>query len=491
MPETSAAKRQRNYREKQRSEDPDGFKKRIASYKRDLRRRKTETKEAADPQSDPVRDHPTDPVPKVESTRHSTKDLEQPKKQPKEQPKEYLVESTRHSTKDLEQPKKQSKEQPKEYLVEPDRQTSNDSSRFNRSRHSEMTTSETLPVLLAATASVLPKGSVEPARITGCEDLEQKIRERRDQMKIVDPSARAPTDGTIRAQFNRVRLLFKQMHGRTFACRDWQWTRDTKKVLKFIETNPRWTTEASRNTHRAALAAILRNMLGFEETAHIYGHETTLANHIIQKQVGENNLKGSARANYLDWESLARKVMRVPRGTIDSALTAIYTFAPPRRLADYCAIRIIVGISDDRLKALDPSGNYLSVNRHMTPGDWCFNVYKTSASLGQQIIAVHPHVVPLLKEYILRDELKDGDLLFPDYRGRPYTNFSRFVAQTFERWTGKPVSVDLLRHAFITMSLARRPTLNERRQLAWEMGHSLSVQATYEVLDPHLEPTQR
>lgn len=439
MPETGAAERQRRYREKQRSKDPEGFKERTASYKRDLRRRKAAAKST--------------------------------------EPKEPDRRSTR------ERPERLERQEP----PEPTRSRPSGESR----RKQKQKPHEVQIVMRPATPPPPPKGSVEPAKIHDCDDLEQKIRERRDRIREFDPTARAPTDRTIRASFNRVKLLYRQMFGRNFACNDWDWTRDTKRVLDFISNNERWTTEASRNTHRAALASILRNMVSFEETARIYGHETTQANKIIEKEVGENNLRGSARANYLNWEDLARKVMRVPPGTVDSALTAMYTFAPPRRLADYCAMRLVVGVTADHLKTLDPAGNYLSVDRHMTPGDFCFNVYKTSAAFGQQIIAVHPHVAPLLKQYLVRESLRDGDLLFPDYRGRPHTNFSRFVAQTFERWTGKPMSVDLLRHSFVTYALDKRPTLNERKQLAWEMAHSQAVQATYEVLDPHLEPSQR
>ena len=435
----AAAKRQRRWRERQKAKlGQDKYNQGNASYQRDLRERHSDAKRSYERHK--RRDPQQEPDPKTE------RKLEH-KPEPKPEPKPELKPE-----------------------LKPERK------------------SERRPVVRAATPPPLERGTVEPARLKGCGDLEQQIRARRDEVVKHDPEARAPTDRTISKQFDRVKVLYRKMFGRQFACRDFEWTRDTKRVLKFIAEHKLWTTEASRNCHRAALAAILRNLEGYEEVAHLYGHESTLGNRIIDQQVGENSLRGTARANYMTWEELARRVMRVPPGTADSALTAIYTFAPPRRLLDYCVMRLAV---DRDLKTLDDSANYLGLDSQMNPGDFCFNVYKTSRSLGQQIIAVHPHVVPLLKAYILRERLGDGDLLFPDFRGRPHGNFSRIVSSTFERTTGKPVSVDLLRHAYITMALDKRPTLNERKQLAWEMAHSVATQAEYEILDPALEPNQR
>ena len=334
------------------------------------------------------------------------------------------------------------------------------------------------------------RGTVDPINAASCGDIEAQIRRRRDEMRARDPQARLPTDGTIATQFSRIKLLYRHMYGRDFACRDFEWTRDTARVLEFIDSNKRWKTDSTRNCHRTALAAVLRNLEGFEDVARAYGHEVSAANRVIHQQIGENSLRGAQRQNYMTWEELVRRISQIPRGTMDSALTAIYTYAPPRRLLDYALMRVTRAAEPERL---DVAHNYVAIDAHRAPTRFVFNRYKTATSTGQQIIEASSfgqQANQILKEYIVAARLLEGDLLFGDH-GRVHTNFSRLVSTTFERWTGKGVSVDLLRHAFITHALSLRPTLNERAELARVMGHSVRTQSEYEVLDQTLEPRVR
>jgi len=441
------AQRQRAYRERERERDPEGFRRRTASYKRELRARRAERNvakdgDAADAAATRVRSTARRPTPRPTSDeRTHSKPTEPPERRRAPTPERHRARET-------------------SVRVRP------------------------------PTPPPPERGTVDPIHASSCGDVEAQIRRRRDQMRARDPEARLPTDGTIATQFSRIKLLYRHMYGREFACRDFEWTRDTARVLAFIDSNERWQTDSTRNCHRTALAAILRNLEGFEDVARAYGHEVSAANRVIHQQIGENSLRGTQRRNYMTWEELVRRISQIPRGTMDSALTAIYTYAPPRRLLDYALMRVTRAAEPERL---DTTYNYMAIDAHRAPTRFVFNRYKTATSTGQQIIEASSfgqQANQILKEYIVAARLVEGDLLFGDH-GRPHTNFSRLVSTTFERWTGKGVSVDLLRHAFITHALSLRPTLNERAELARVMGHSVRTQAEYEVIDQTLEPRVR
>lgn len=341
----------------------------------------------------------------------------------------------------------------------------------------------------AVTSSGLRGPTVPPSGAPGvpllaasCDDLEGQVRARRDQMRQLNPQGRFPTDQSIATQFARLKTLHRYMFSTNPTCGDLEWCRDTDAVLDFIREHPQWRTESSKNAHRSALAAVLRNVLTFEQETKVYSQAVTAGRAVIQKEVGENELRGNAAENYLPWDQLVQKACEAKPGSLDSAIMAIYTFIPPRRLLDYSLMLVVRAPPDP--KTLDPRRNYLVITSDGVPETFVFNRYKTASTFGQQILPVERHLVKVLKRYLERYEIPDNTPLFPHRRGGSHPNFSRVVSDVFRRHTGRSISVDLLRHAYITMYLDNRPTLNERSELARQMAHSLRQQAEYEVIQP-------
>lgn len=322
-------------------------------------------------------------------------------------------------------------------------------------------------------------GWIDVPRISGCDDLERRVRERRDEMRRLNLKRRYTTDASIAQQFARLKVMYRQMFDKETMCDDFEWARDTRRVLAFIHDNPAWKTDYTRHAYRSALAAVLRNLLGFEKESAVYSAVVKTGRATLEQQVGENKLRGTAKDNYLPWSELVEAAAKAPAGSTDAAIMAIYTFIPPRRLLDYSIMRVVRGGDAD---TLDPSDNYLVVDGDNRPQTFIFNRYKTSASFGQQVIPVQRHLADVLHRYLRKHAIREG-WLFPHRTGSPHTNFSRVVSDVFRRHTGKAVSVDLLRHAFVTMALDRRPTLNERAELARQMAHSVGTQAQYEILE--------
>jgi integrase len=315
---------------------------------------------------------------------------------------------------------------------------------------------------------------LEPGRLKGCQDLERRVRLRRDAMRELYPGRRHPTDATIRTQFTRVAVLYRKMYDRELNCREYEWTRDTARVLQFIATH--WNTESSRNAHRAALAAVLRNLDSFDPVATVYARACAAGRRIIDEEIGENTLTGRRADNYLEWDQLAQLTLAVPIGTADAALMGLYVFIPPRRLLDYSLMRI----ARRPAERLPRESNYLVLDDSGQPTQLVFNRFKTDRTFGQQVLPVTEQLANVLRPYV--HGKPDGAVLFPNTTGEPHSNFSRVVSSTFRRHTGREVTVDLLRSAFISMALGRQPTLNARKALAHQMAHSTQQQAEYQKI---------
>lgn len=82
------------------------------------------------------------------------------------------------------------------------------------------------------------------------------------------------------------------------------------------------------------------------------------------------------------------------------------------------------------------------------------------------------------------------DLLFTESNsGRPYTpsGVATYARRTLQRLFGKPCTLTLLRHSYISNMLAcGQLFIRDREQLAMEMCHSPATQAQYQRIEPRL-----
>ena len=61
----------------------------------------------------------------------------------------------------------------------------------------------------------------------------------------------------------------------------------------------------------------------------------------------------------------------------------------------------------------------------------------------------------MIIEYIETFDLEAGDLLFKTNKGRPYKNFPEIVQNVFKKYTSKPISINSLRHSYLTQTRGR------------------------------------
>lgn len=142
-------------------------------------------------------------------------------------------------------------------------------------------------------------------------------------------------------------------------------------------------------------------------------------------------------------------------------ILSVYVLIPPRRLLDYTAFKVRnVDLKND---------NYMKGNQFV------FNNYKTKSKYGQQVVKIPVKLRNIIQKWTKKHG--NDHLLFTE-RNTPLAQ-SR-LTQTLNKIFGRNLSVNMLRHIFISdRVLPDQPLLNTLESVAEDMGHSVETQMLY------------
>jgi len=134
---------------------------------------------------------------------------------------------------------------------------------------------------------------------------------------------------------------------------------------------------------------------------------------------------------------------------------------PPRRSLDYGAMKI---------RNYDPK-----TDNYYKAGKFYFNRYKTANKYGLQTLDVPKDLQVLLRKWI---KMNDTDYLLFSSNKKPLSSpqINRILNKVFD---GLHISVDMLRHIFLTDKYSNVPAIHEMEQLAKDMGHSVNMAMQY------------
>jgi len=327
----------------------------------------------------------------------------------------------------------------------------------------------------------LPEDVVKIVGQKSCADLVKKIK--------------AEGGGDKSQQVRSAGLVYEYIFNakpQSFNCKDFEWLRDVEGVIEKINNHPTWA-ESSKNTKRSHITAVLRKLKGFEAEHARAVPIITKQGKEFKEQYQSNKLSDSQAKNYLPHVELQKHLDHYPEGTAENALMSIYVDRPPRRLLDYKLMKVIRGDKNIRagnVEKLSTDYNYVVLDKQNVPKTFIFNVYKTFKNYGRQPKNIterniNKTIAKKLGTYIKDQGLTNGQYLFSKRRDHsaPVSDFSKYISQTFKKATGKGVTVNLIRHAFITHALKSKLTTAEKIKLAEEMAHSIEMQDQYKVLD--------
>ncbi len=209
---------------------------------------------------------------------------------------------------------------------------------------------------------------------------------------------------------------------------------------------------------------------------------------VLRDRAKDNVPTDRQRAGFVSYPELQRVRKRLPVGSKKRLLLSCYggCIPPLRNDLHACAIRKLECDNESARQALlqqiTPNEILLPYDRK-TPGVLILREFQTqnrenpklySRSLGDKLTTE------------LRASLKDHprQYLFVESRsGRPYTHsgFAMWARRTLQSLFGKPCTLTLLRHGYISHMLAfGQLSIRDREQLAKEMCHSPTTQMQYQ-----------
>ena len=313
----------------------------------------------------------------------------------------------------------------------------------------------------------LIKGQVDIKKVrkqANCADLLELVYQAKVKYDVNLDRPRGIKKKSVKEQLDKVLNIYKKMTGKTSDCTDFEWLKDTSKVIKFIENHVKWNTSNSKNSQLQAISSILIALDGFNKVYKIYSNASISGRKSINKDLDENKLNDNQPV--VKWKEIKRIKAN---DTFDSALIGLYTLLPPRRVEDVNLIRLS--------KTLDKEKNILLM-KDGKPAELIYNVYKTAKTYKSIRIKVPGRLSNILKKYIVDKKLKDGDYLFGNS-----SNFSAVVSAVFGKYIPKKISVNTLRHSYISMYLSKPRSIADKKHIGRLMGHGIGTQAKYMKLN--------
>ena len=291
--------------------------------------------------------------------------------------------------------------------------------------------------------------------------------------------------------------LHEYMTGADRTCTppDFEFTKDTSKVLDFIYNRKQWQ-DKTKQTYIERLAGLLGVLEGYEDAYKVYS-DTSVSGPVrkrIEEQAGYSKLSPKEAENYLDWSVLLTAHEAPGLTHRQKALVSMYTLFPPRRNEDYGKMKI-ARVGDN---VSDKEFNYLLLTKAGKPTEFVFNRYKTdfkfdqqrwhidkdfelvNAATGTTMRVIDKRLSSILATYIKSSKLKVGAFLIGANDGeKAYEGFSYNVSRAFYAATSKTITANLCRHAIISALYETNPTEKEKEVLAEMMAHKVSTQAKY------------
>jgi predicted transcriptional regulator len=159
----------------------------------------------------------------------------------------------------------------------------------------------------------------------------------------------------------------------------------------------------------------------------------------------------------------------------DRLIYQFYTLQPTRRLDDVVKIELIG--EDYEIDKLDVKKNYIVIDENDEPSEIIYLAYKTNKTYGKQIIQiVNDNLKRTIQYHIKHLKLKIGDKLFQYKRSG---DFGVAIKRIFTRMYLKPITLNTIRHSYITWELREQRTANYLNNLAMMMSHSKEEQQLY------------
>ena len=355
-------------------------------------------------------------------------------------------------------------------------------------------------------AKIPPRQQQPPTPLNIQEITEQKTNKKaitEDIKPLYEKRKEALTASTIEAYINKANLLNKFFNKKSLSQ---EATEEIRKLLnnndfnedlilsemKYINNDIEPTINALRqhykndNTFRNyinILVVITSHLKTLNKS--IYQTLTKLnifLNQKYQDKRKDNEIEDTDKDKIIDLDkSTILKNLNKLTNIKERLIYGLYCLFPARR-EEWRLTKITSQIDKEKLK--DPLNNYLILSN---PKQIIFNNYKTSKTHGQQHFNIlDTDLNNIIDEYILNNDLSDGDYLFSLKCNKnkviSQPNFSHLISDVFFKVYNIPISVRFIRMSHITYLLNKNPTIKQMEILAFQMAHGLEEQGKYKKI---------
>ena len=296
------------------------------------------------------------------------------------------------------------------------------------------------------------------------------------KQQVNSDGTRGASMASLNQYIQKISKLYSDMSGKIYWDCDFDFIRNTDKVVKFV--NKKYTKKTSRNMLFISISKILKYLDNFEKEYKFYSNLSTDVGKEIKEKNGENKVDAEDKENWVSQNEISELYKNL-KGN-EQLFVALSSFLPPRRLVDYLKLKFI-RVKDWNNTNLPKDFNYIITNKKKIPKLIIYNVYKTAKSFGQQRFQIPKQLVNVVKNYIKKTGIHSGELFFTTDTGKEFkqSSFSTFISDIFKP-TGKHVTMNTLRHSYITEKLNKaNVSQNTKKILADKMAHSLSMQSQY------------
>ena len=244
----------------------------------------------------------------------------------------------------------------------------------------------------------------------------------------------------------------------------------TEQIIEKIEA-----TGLSLNTKTSYFTAIVAVLSTFPKYSKIYKvyREKMISNaNKIKTQYDTNEKNDKQKESIIELSEVIKIRDELDKNSIEYLLISLYTMCAPRRNKDYSEMFVVF----DEPAELDKNKNYYVVSTQK----FFFNNYKTAKLYGSQKIDVPEDLVNVLDNFILNHPMNEQDEfpLLVNSKGKRISNVNG-ITNILNNVFKKKIGSSALRHIFLNDKFG--DSLDERKKIASEMGHSVSTQNSYIV----------
>lgn len=293
-------------------------------------------------------------------------------------------------------------------------------------------------------------------------------------LKNLIKSKQKINEASLQKYINNIKRLYENMSNDKFEG-DLTFLYAIEAVKDFIEK--KYTKLSTRTDYYKSITSILKRIKTYEDLAEQYSKLMMTEKKKDDDEKGDNLLSENETKNYVEW----KEILNMPTDNLnpeDALLYSLYINLPPRRL-DIKYMKLIKG--KYKASTLDKNFNYIIVNAKNKAMKIIYNNYKTSKVYKQFVINFKDDIKPYIMFSNIRDavykflennNIKSGDLLFPNNEGNVYVDFSRRLQHVFKPLLPKLISSNILRHSFLSYVYEKPISINTMIMLAKYMSHS-------------------